>query len=141
MTAKTYLRRIAETKWHIQAIEREIRHLRAVYNPLPSPRLDSERVQSTPDASRHPADTWLALEQELENEKLNLINMYRATINEIADVHDDTQQRILEARYIEGASLGQIAQQLGYSYDYTKHMHLDALRAFEEAHPDKLNVE
>ncbi len=138
MTAKRYLQRFRELAWQIDAMDAQVARMKTEYNPLPSPRLDADRVQTSPTVHCD-ADEWIALQQDILRKKLDLERLKADIIEEIGALHDLRLQRILGMRYLDGQSLESIAYHTGYTYDYARELHGIALKRFGELHRDKID--
>lgn len=94
---------------------------------------DKIRVQSSPDPD--PLATYLGklmeMEDELSTELDQYLALYSRIFREVADLGMGIYADVLFLRYFDGLSLNDIADQLGYSYDYTRHIHGVALQEFE----------
>lgn len=112
---------------HNKYIERE--QLRSHATGLKSFCYESERVQTS--GSHDMIGDLVAKIVDLESEITALTNEYieRRTeiIRTIDSVENSVLYEILFKKYVEGKSLGVIADEIGYAYQWTKSLHLTAI--------------
>ena len=93
----------------------------------------SDKVQSTDGSSfTRMSDQLIDLEAEITREMIDLATLRRKVIGQIEKLENNTYERILEGRYIETKTLQKIADELGYSYYWTCHLHGLALQSFAD---------
>ncbi|MPM60729.1 hypothetical protein SDC9_107581 [bioreactor metagenome] len=76
----------------------------------------------------------ICMEDEICSELKDFTQIKHKIINEIQSLGDDTYISILFKKYVEYKTLEQIAIELNYSYDRTKHLHGFALKRFKTQH-------
>lgn len=75
---------------------------------------------------------YIALEQEI-NEDTDILQAKKDRItDEIHNLDNANHIKILFKRYVECKSLGQVAQELKYTYQYIREKHGQALKEFEK---------
>lgn len=120
-------------KSRLQVLQDEIATLRSQAENVRGMNYDKIRVQSSPDMD--PLATYLGrltdAEEELSTELELYLSMYMKIFREIANVGMGIYADVLFLRYFDGLSLGEIADQLNYSYDRIRHIHGVALQEFE----------
>lgn len=120
-------------KSRLQVLQDEIATLRSQAENVRGMNYDKIRVQSSPDMD--PLATYLGrltdAEEELSTELELYLSTYMKIFREIADVGMGIYADVLFLRYFDGLSLGEIADQLNYSYDRIRHIHGVALQEFE----------
>ena len=134
MTAKEYLSQLRKLNVRISIVREDIMRLRARAEGMSV--TISEKVQTSPrDTFADSMARILDRETQLEN----LIGVYDSMtahiLDEILEMPNEIYSSILYKRYASGLSLGEIANVLHYSHDRVKHLHGEALRAFEEQFP------
>lgn len=133
MTAREYLTRALYLRMNIERLNDRIEALRTSMQSAGAIRYDKISVQSSPE---DPMLRSIAKLIEAEQEAVRLRAEYETAYNEIErrinQLESDKHKAILIKRYLEGKGLWQIADELGYSVDWTKHLHVRALAAFGE---------
>ena len=94
---------------------------------------DSDRVQSSadPDKLTNVISKIIEEEKVRDQMKQNLVLHRIRAIDMIHCLDDNRHRKILYLIYIDGLSVSQCAQNIGYSYDYLRHMQDKALIAFD----------
>ena len=138
MTAKEYLSQIRQMRARLQVLQDEIATIRSQAESVRGMDYDKVRVQSSPDMD--PLATYLGrlteAEEELSTELEQYLTVYTQIFRQIANLGMGIYADVLYLRYFDGLSLSEIADQLGYSYDYTRHIHGVALQEFEHKYLD-----
>lgn len=138
MTAKEYLSQIRQMRSRLQVLQDEIATIRSQAESVRGMDYDKVRVQSSPDMD--PLATYLGqlteAEEELSTELEQYLTVYTQIFRQIANLGMGIYADVLYLRYFDGLSLSEIADQLGYSYDYTRHIHGVALQEFEHKYLD-----
>lgn len=75
---------------------------------------------------------YIALEEELERAIYTLENRKNRITSEIHNLTNKNYVKLLFKRYVEGKSLGKVAKEMGFDYDYIRSMHIKALKEFEK---------
>lgn len=133
MTAKQYLRKLRFIQKNIDTLQEEIARLRSRLESTAVPSL-GDRVQSSGTHDRF-ADAIASLaDKEIQySDLLETYEKFRQQIvAKILSMDNDIYARILYARYVQNKTLGSIADDLAYSIDRMKHLHGEALDAFQK---------
>lgn len=136
VTAKEYLLQIKEQKQNIRKQEEYIQRLRDSLT-IAGISYDKERIQSSPDPDKF-AKIFGQIdeeEQRLEDMRTRLINTRVKIINQIHELKDDRYDKLLNYVYVDDLTLKETAQQMSFSYDYIRELHIAALQTFEEMFP------
>lgn len=133
--SREYLNQLKKLDVCIKQKQEELRDLRSL---AVSERVNSKsvRVQVSQKSDRI-ADIVVkivCLENEVCSEIEDLAQTKHKIINEIQSLNDDTYISILFKKYVEYKTLNQIAFEMNYSYDRTKHLHGFALNSFKIQH-------
>lgn len=129
----------------LQILQDEIATIRSKAEGIKATEYDKARVQSSPDPD--PLATYLGklmeMEEQLSTELDQYLALYTQIFKEISGLGMGMLSDVLYLRYFDGLSLSDIAEQLGYSYDYTRHIHGIALQEFEHkyTHIHKLDTQ
>mgnify|MGYP002549223405 FL=1 len=93
-----------------------------------------ERVQTSNHGGQieNPVIRYIALEQEISEDVLNLQQIKDKITREIHNINNADFIKMLYKRYVECESLWSIAKDMGYSYDRIRHIHGEALKEFEK---------
>ena len=140
MTPKEYLSQALRLKRRYKAALSEIEHIRSMADGLKAIRYDKDQVQTSPDNDQM-ANYMIKLEKaetralKASEDYFDFYEKIRAQINAIMpQLYSD----ILWYRYISGMKLFDIAEDLNFSYGYTKHLHGLALVEFGRRYRDEL---
>ena len=135
MTAKEYLGQLRRCSVRISILKEDIFRLRS--------RLESTTITLGEKVQSSPQDTFTETMARLIDRQRQLEGMcdeYDALMSHILDeilaMPNEVYSSILYKRYASGLSLPEIAKILHYSVDRVKHLHGDALRAFERQYPE-----
>ena len=127
---KEFLRRYRRAVRREQEILDEIQRLRAD-KMFPSVCNDGmPRGSSQTDLSDYAANIDEAIE-ELKEERLEKIKIYREIEIRIRCVKDEDEQEVLRMRYIKGMKWEEVAVKMNYSYRGVLKIHGKALENFE----------
>ena len=127
---KEFLRRYRRAVRREQEILNEIQRLRAD-KMFPSVCNDGmPRGSSQTDLSDYAANIDEAIE-ELKEERLEKIKIYREIEIRIRCVKDEDEQEVLRLRYIKGMKWEEVAVKMNYSYRGVLKIHGKALENFE----------
>ncbi len=138
MTAKEYLREIRVLDTKISQKEEQIANMRIpAENLMGAIRYDGDHVHVSASGSKveELVLRYMALMEEVREEKLKYELEKQKRINEIHALNDARYIQILFKRYVEFKSYEMMAVELSYSFDYVKELHRDALETFEKKHP------
>lgn len=138
MTAKEYLRRLGRLQLNIEKLTAEIEARRARLEAPAMPNL-SEKVQSSIGGDRF-ADA-IAHIVDAEIERQQKILAYEAErdriVEQILDLEDARQARLLYDHYVLGKPLKDLAREYSYDYYWLCHLHGQALQTFSEKYKDR----
>lgn len=133
MNTKEYLMQLKHLRLAMQKVEEQISEIRNTMTQLSAIRYDKEHVQQTPDDIML---NCIVRIEAAEEKYVNLLEQYneRYTImlQQIEGMENELQKNILLLRYMYGLPLHIVADKLGYSFDWIRHVHQRALRTFQE---------
>jgi hypothetical protein len=135
MKAKEYLRQIEKLDKCIEQKQIEYDELR--HRAKTSGGIQyGERVQTSPtgDTLERKVVNYVQLEKEIDDMIDRFVDLKHQIIDEIQELSDVNYIDILFKRYVQYKSFEQIAVEMGYTYDYTRHLHGYALDAFRRKH-------
>ena len=134
MTAKKYLQGIRDLEMKIKHRQTQVNFLREKTSAAQAIRYDKTIVKSSASDSKLENDiaTYTDIEREIEKTKIIFENRRNKIIGEIHELEDGRHVNILFKRYVEYKRYEKIADEMGYSFDYVKHLHGEALKAFNE---------
>lgn len=136
MTAKEYLKQVKD-KWDEIAEQQEyIEELRTTLEAS-GIRYDREAVQGSGDTDRmtHVIIKVIEQEEKLERMKQEYILFRFSVIEMIHKLKDIKHRKLLSCVYIDFKTLKESANVIGYSYDYTRELHIEALNEFHTMFP------
>lgn len=81
------------------------------------------------------------LETEVENDIFNLVNFQDEVTKQIQEIKNPNHVQLLYKRYIEGKKLLTIAEEMNFTYQYTRRLHGTALQDFENTYKEILQKE
>lgn len=129
--AKSYLGEIRILRRRAETMGERLRELRAQATLLSGIDYSKVSVQTSP------SDVMAELMGEIsvmERRYVNMIRKYHETVElragQIYRLGNDRYEEILDRRFIRDQSIDQIADLMGYNYDWVRHMYGDALEAF-----------
>lgn len=135
MTAKEYLGQLRKLNVRISIVREDIMRLRA--------RAESMTVTLSEKVQSSPRDTFsdnMAKLVDRETQLESLCDVYDTMVahilDEILQMPNELYSSILYKRYASGLSLDEIAKILHYSHDRVRHLHGEALAAFERQFPN-----
>ena len=133
LKAKKYLSRIKDKTEKIQEQEECIQRLRDTLG-IAGIRYDKDRVQTSPDPNKTANIVAKIIEEEqiLDDMKQSLINYRIKVIDEIKQIDNENFRKVLNVVYVDMKTLKECSQIIGFSYDYVRELHPQALKAFEE---------
>lgn len=136
MTAKEYLSQVQEKQNQILEQEEYIQRLRATLD-VAGIRYDKERVQTSPDPDKiaHTFSKIFEQEEILENMKKAFVDFRIKVIDMIRQIENEIYRKVLNVVYIDGKNLKECAKDIGFSYDYIREIHIQALSAFDTKFP------
>lgn len=138
MRAKEYLNQIHKLRWQIDALESQIEYLRTKASGVKAITYDDEKVQTSPQNAFETSMVELAEVTNRYTERiLEYVDLTTRIEKQIAGMEKPEHARILTLRYIEvdkrgrKLSLERIARTMGYTFEWTRHLHGEALEEFE----------
>jgi len=128
LAAKQYLLRYMDAERHIAIKRRKIDLLREQSVGTSGAVHGARGKASAQGRIEACVEKILLLEREIDEARAA-----QETIREsLQRVRDEKLREVLELKYIYGRTLKEAARDMGYSHDWLKHLHLDALSAFEK---------
>ena len=135
VTVKEYLLQIKEQSIKVRRQQEYIQRLK---DSLDIAGISyEEKVQSSVEHDKF-AKVFSQIDEEekiLDLMKNTLIKTRVKIINQIQQLDNSKHKDILNIVYVDGKNLRKAAQEMKFSYDYIKEIHLSALQAFEEKFP------
>lgn len=129
MTAKKYLRQLRTLKYKINWARNQYEQLMETGGAI---RYDKLHVKSSPEPDQMAervikAQTFAEIFKECQDkyEKLSKIIIWQ-----IENLGNDKYTVILLKYYVGGESLAKIAEDMHYSHDWVRHMHMKAVELF-----------
>lgn len=133
--AKQHLSRIRMLELWINQRLKERERLRAAIFGARSPAYDVNKVQTSHNNETMSAvERWVDLEQEITQLIDRQIDERHRIIKEIQALPDSRHVEVLNLRYVEMLRFEEIAIVMGYSADWVRHVHGDALESFGRMH-------
>lgn len=133
MTAKEYLGQLRVIRANIKDLTEQVLYLETRLTSITTS-ASKDRVQTTPEQDAFASR--IADLVDKKNECQELVDLYEdlrhRIIIRIVKLGNETYSQVLKERYVNDKSMIQIATELNYSYDWTRHLHKDALAAFEK---------
>ena len=132
-TAKEYLVRLRNADLKIQATRYEIEQLKILATCSGGLNNDQVSVKTSKaaDSMAKKVIDFVDKEAELNREIKRLIELRHHIIDEIYSLEDLRYAEILFKRYVEYKHFEKIAVEMSFSYDRARHLHIEALRAFQ----------
>lgn len=139
MRAKEYLKQLGKLDHAIHNRMKLLADMKADVEYIKGMSYDSVRVQ-TSTSKESQALKQIAriadLEAEIESELAAYHELRHKITTQIEQLPDLRYQQILTMRYVDGDSLQDIADKLGYTHDWVRHLHGWALLLFEAKNPN-----
>lgn len=144
MTAKDYLKQIQSLEDALTDKQLELEQLEALATSITAP-TDREAVQTSniSDKTGNFGAKIADLKNEIEQQAAAFLEEKQKRIKVIDSVRslDDIQGSILHKKYVWYMSLKNVARELCYSYEYTRHLHQKALKTAEMFIAEKDNTQ
>lgn len=137
MKAKEYLQQLQRLDTVINQKIKELDGLRAALFNIGSIDYSKERVQISCSGGApfvNLTGRILDLEAEIDKEIDGFVNKKHQIINQIQGLSNATHIQVLFKRYVEFKRLEVVAVEMGYTYQYTRDLHGNALRNFERSY-------
>jgi hypothetical protein len=131
--AKQYLSQLRNLDMKIEQKKEELSLLHSELTKSGGIDYAKDRVQSSPRNS-HEARIcrYIELEEEVKEQISSYAQVRHWIIEEIHEMENERHIDILYKRYVEFKGFGAIARETNFSYEYVRHLHRDALRAFKK---------
>ena len=135
MFAKDYLNQIRFKTERIVEQEEYIFRLRQSLG-IAGIDYSKDKIQTSPtDRTSEIIAKIVDEEVKLNEMKQNLIQFRIDVIDMIRQLNNENHKKILNTVYVDLHNLKECSKVVGFSYDYTRELHVDALKAFEEKFP------
>ena len=137
MRAKEYLRQLPEARKALECRMNHIKELKANISYMKGMRYDAVRVQTSPSGESLPqkqVEELADMERQLLAEMVKYHKLRYKITREIEQLPDERFREVLILRYVEGMSLREVAEKMGYSQDRIKHIHGYSLLSFTQMH-------
>jgi hypothetical protein len=133
MSAKDYLIQLKIIDTKINQKQKELAVLKEKALSQGAINYDRDRVQTSPrNAQEQKICRYLDLADEIQQQiETYLLDQHRI-IDEIQKLDDKNYIDLLYKHYVEFKDFTVVSEEMHFSYDYIKHLHKDALRAFEK---------
>lgn len=134
MKAKEYLLQIAVLQAKIEQKQDRAKEYRDLALCCGGFDYSKERVQTSNLGGQieNPVIRYIALEQEIVEDTYMLQRKKDHITDEIHNLEDANFIKILYERYVKCKNLGEIAKEMGYTYQYIREMHGKALESFKK---------
>ena len=132
MTAKEYLSQVKQARIKVNLIRRQYNAFMSdvAATPIGSVRVDGGKSAS--DKAEDRAIRSIELHDRLDGEEQKYFRLQDKIFTQISGLEKISHIQILILHYIEGKKLRDIAEDIGFSYQYVRLLHGIALKAFEE---------
>lgn len=138
MTTKEYLQQIRKNEACINQKMKELSSLRTTLVGIKGIDYSRERVQSGGYISEAgyagQVNKFIDMQMQLNSEINNLIDEKYKITKMIQSLDSSKHVEILIKVYVDGKGLITIAKEMGYSYQYVRRMHGEALVSFERSY-------
>lgn len=137
MTAKEYLNQLYVLDMRYKSKMEEVTDLRELATSTGAIQYDKDRVQTSPsnDQLINAIIKITETENEAMRRSVELANKRQLIIDQIIGMDDGNFIRILCMKYVHYKKLEDIAEIMHFSYDWIRHLHGEALKAFEQKYP------
>lgn len=134
MNTKDYLNRIRILDFQIREKEKQLDDLKRMQGNVRGFDYSGVKVKTSPhgDANIELAIRIMSLEQEITERLVELQTIRARLENEIGSLDNPLHVELLTLRYCELYRLEAIALEMNLSYCRIKHLHGEALKAFEK---------
>lgn len=129
LNTRQYLRQISVITRKIENKDAERYKLEQLAQRLSAP-IGAERVQVShnPDAMADTVVRIVEVEQEIDKLVRDLLNVQSEIVKTIDGLPNQNWVDVLHKQYVEGKSLRETADKMGYSIDHVKHMSQTAIK-------------
>lgn len=135
MTAKQYLLQLPKLELNIKLLEAEIEERRTRLTSTSAPKL-GDKVQSSPDGDAFATAIAILADKDLQRRELILTYevMRDKIVDQILDIEDEAQSRVLYERYVKRKRWDRIAEEMHFSIQRIFQIHGNALVNFSTKH-------
>lgn len=130
---KTYLRQVSALTQRIKRGETELKRLQEERTYIGSINYGGDHVQASSDglnAAMRQTQRIVDVELRIKRLIVRRMEVREKIIRQIDALDDPMMEEILASRYVDGMDFEEIAEDMGYSYDYILHRHGEALSTF-----------
>ena len=142
MRAKEYLLQIRNIHIRIENKRERIEKLRGILTSPAVGEMSQDKVLSSVPLDKQ--ESMIIEKDKLENELQSLLYKEAELIinigKQIDGMDKPEHQRLLHLRYEENKTLLEIADAMGYSYTFLRHLHGIALKDFENKYLEKSEI-
>lgn len=142
MSAREYLESLETMDDKIKQRHSQKEELRRKVQAVKGVSYRSLKVRAT---KKNKVEDYMVKVEEIEKEIDGLLHAYfdeqNQIIKDIQSMPDSRYMNILYKHYVEGKDLETIRLEMDYSYDRIKHLHIEALEAFEQQFPERCTKE
>lgn len=132
MRAKDYLIQLKIIDTKIKQKQRELAVLKEKASSQGAISYDRDRVQTSPkNAQEQKICRYLDLDAEIHKQLETYLLEQHRIIDEIQKLDNKNYIDLLYKYYVEFKDFETISKEMHFSYDYIRHLHKKALRAFE----------
>ena len=142
MTAKEYLNQIGDTRQVIEAERDRLRDMKELALSVGTKELKADRVQTSikNEGLEGSVGNYVDYERKIIERIEGYLKLQDRIVDEIYALNCDKKfKEILNLRYVHLMRLGDIANQMGYTYTHIRHLHSQALEVFGKQYREKLN--
>ncbi len=140
MKAKEYLQQLQRLDTIIKHEIKEKTELRNSLASVSSPSSSIERIKGGSLSDNSSFSTRILriidLEAEIDKNICTLVNLKHLIIHQIDNLQNVRHIKLLYKRYVEFKPLKLIADEINFTYQYTKELHGNALQEFEKTYPN-----
>lgn len=136
LTAKQYLSQLQRLDVSIKQKKEEHENLLLLAQSFGGISYDDVRVQSSGSQDKMAGKVSAAvdLEAQIKQELQEFLQKRHTVINQIQALENPAHIELLYKRYVQYKPLEVVAAEMGYTFDWTRRLHGEALRNFEETH-------
>ncbi len=142
MTAKEYLCQIKDVRVHIQGERERLANMKEIAMNAGSKELKQDVVQTSIKNAglEESVGNYVDYERKIKEKIESYIELEDKISGEIYGLNCNVKlKHVLYFKYIHCLPMRQIANQMGYSVDWVKHIHSQGLKEFEEQYREMLD--
>jgi len=131
--ARDYLEQVRDMAYQVRRAEAELRMLEERRISIRAVGYDSYPVQSSSDGQGFTrlSDWYLDRKEETRGLQLQYTARYHEIQEEISSISNRNYRDLLSHRYLDNMSFSTISRCMCFTNGYIRHMHKDALEAFD----------